>query len=98
MAGKSKKKKQNKSVKQDVYVDDNTIELEKAPQDVNEEIVEKAEEPKKEEIEEKPEVENTKIDEIVQEYNGDPKENTQIQVRDSAEMKKFKKIILYLLY
>ena len=91
MAGKSKKKKQNKSEKQDVYVGENTIELEKASQDVAEEVVENVDKPKKEELEEKTEIENTKIDEIVQEYNGDPKENTQMQVRDSAEMKKFKK-------
>lgn len=91
MAGKSKKKKQNKSEKQDVYVGENTIELEKASQDVAEEVVENVDEPKKEELEEKTETVNTKIDEIVQEYNGDPKENTQMQVRDSAEMKKFKK-------
>ena len=51
MAGKSKKKKQNKSEKQDVYVGENTIELEKASQDVAEEVVENVDEPKKEELE-----------------------------------------------
>lgn len=91
MANKSKKntsKKDDKEKENDVYIDEATTELKDSnAQDSNEEVKE----------EKKTSQVKTKIDAVVEEYNGDPKEdslgeNTQIKVREKEEIKKVKKI------
>lgn len=97
MPEKSKKntsKKSDKEKTNDVYVDDVTTDLKVAEEDGS--TLDKQEEKIPEENE-KNAVVKTKIDEAIEEYNGDPKEpvaseNTQVKVRNKEEIKKIRKV------
>ncbi len=95
MANKDKKNKaktREENVNKDIYIDENTSEVNvsnEAENVISENIEEKTE--VKEEVRKEP------IDTIIEEYNGDVKsenksEEQQIRIRDSAEISKIKKI------